>query len=398
MRLAARLGSIAPSATVAMTARAKAMVAAGVDVVGLSAGEPDFAPPDLVQDATIAALRAGHVGYTSVGGLPALREAAARWFSRLYGLPFGAAEIAVTVGGKEALALAFQALLDPGDEVIVPAPYWVSYPAQIRLAGGAPVVVPTRAEAGFSLDVEAIARACTERTRGVVINSPNNPSGAVYDRATLAALAEVVRARGLWVMSDDIYSALTYDGQAFASLLHVAPDLREQCVIVHGVAKNWGMTGYRVGFLGAPAALVKACVMLAGQSTTHTATFAQHGALAAIEAGEGVVADWLVAFDARRRRLTAGLDALPGISCALPRGAFYVFADVRGLLGRRLGAEVIGDDLQLAELLLSEAHVAVVPGAAFGMPGFLRVSYAASMEAIEAALARVGAFVGRLTP
>ncbi|MCA9515706.1 MAG: aminotransferase class I/II-fold pyridoxal phosphate-dependent enzyme, partial [Myxococcales bacterium] len=201
-----------------------------------------------------------------------------------------------------------------------------------------------------------------------------------------------------WVITDDIYSALTYDGRPFASLLHVAPDLRDRCFIVHGVAKNWGMTGYRVGFLGAPAALVRACVTLAGQSTTHTATFSQYGALAAVEAGEGVVADWLVAFDARRRRLTAGLDALDGVSCALPGGAFYVFADVRGLLGRRLGADLVADDVQLAELLLEEAHVAIVPGSAFGMPGFLRFSYAASMEALETAIARVGAFVGRLAP
>ena len=397
IKIARRAAALGASATVAMTSRAKAMTAAGVDLVAMSAGEPDFPAPDFVVAATVAALAAGHTTYAPVGGVPALRRAVAARFSREYGVPFTADDVIVTVGGKEALYDLFQVLVDPGDEVLVPAPYWVSYPAQVALAGGVPVIVPCDAARGLALDLDALAAAVTPRTVGVIINSPNNPSGAVYDAASLAALADLAERHDLWIVSDDIYSAIRYDGAPFTSVLHVRPDLRERVFIVHGVAKTWGMTGFRIGFLVAPRAILERCTALQSQTITSATTFAQYGALAAIAGDDAFLATWLAAYDDRRKRVYAVLGALPGVVCPLPGGAFYAFPDVRRLIGRRHAGEVITDDVHLAEFLLEHALVALVPGSAFGTPGFLRLSYACATDRLVLGLERLSAFVHALT-
>lgn len=397
MKTARRAASIGASATVAITSRAKALIAEGVDVVTLSAGEPDFATPGFVVDATVAALKSGHTSYAPVGGVPALRDAVAERFGREYGVPFERDQIVVTVGGKEALYDLFQVLVEPGDEVIVPAPYWVSYPSQIALAGGRMVSVPCDASRGLALDLDAITAALTSRTVGIVVNSPNNPSGAVYDAESLAALAELAERHDLWIISDDIYSAVRYDGAPFTSVLHLRPELRERVFIVHGVAKTWSMTGFRVGFLAGSRVVLGRCMALQSQTITSATTFAQHGALAAVAGDDAFLGPWLTAYDERRRLVHGALDALDGVRCALPQGAFYVFPDMRGLLDRRHRGDLIGNDRHLAELLLERAHVAVVPGAAFGSPGFLRLSYVCGADRLALGMERIAAFVGELT-
>ena len=396
MKLAARAMGLGPSATVAITSRAKALAAAGVDVVSMSAGEPDFATPDFVIAATVASLHRGETGYAPAGGVPALRAAVAARFGREYGLPFAPEDVVVTVGGKEALSDLFQVLVDPGDEVLVPAPYWVSTPTQIALAGGVPVPVPCDPARGLVLDLEALERAITPRTVGVVLNSPNNPSGAVYDLASLGAVADLAARHDLFIVSDDLYSALRYDGVPFASVLHARPELRDRVFIVHGVAKTWAMPGFRVGFLAGPRAALARVMALQSQSVTGATTFAQHGALAAIAGDDAFLAGWLATYDARRHAVHAALGAIPGIRCSLPVGAFYAFPDVRGLFGRRCGGVPIADDVHLAELLLEHARVALVPGAAFGAPGFVRLSYALASHHLALGLERLADFVRAL--
>jgi len=398
VRLARRLAAVPASATVAISARARALAASGRDIIALSAGEPDLAPPAGIVEATIAALERGEVRYGSVGGLTELRAAVAERFSAAYRLPWSPDRVAITCGGKEALLATFFALVEPGDEVLVPAPHWVSTPAQITLAGGVPVPVPMDPADGFALSASALARSIGPRTRGLVLNSPNNPTGAVYDEAGLAAVAELARAHGLWLVSDDIYAGVRYDDLPFASILHVAPDLVDRVVVVHGVSKTWGMTGYRVGFLGGPAPFVRACLTWLGQATTHPTLFAQHGALAAVRGDDAFLAGWIRTFDRRRRALHARLDALEGVSTSLPGGAFYLFPDVRGLLALEHAGERIDTDARLAELLLEGEGVAVVPGVAFGAPGFVRLSYTAPLERLEEAASRIARFVGTLTP
>ncbi|TNF25487.1 MAG: pyridoxal phosphate-dependent aminotransferase [Deltaproteobacteria bacterium] len=397
MKTARRTATLGASATVAITSRAKALVAEGVDLVTLSAGEPDFAAPGFVLDATVEALRAGHTSYAPVGGVPALRDAVAERFTRDYGVPFTRDQVIVTVGGKEALYDLFQVLVDPGDEVIVPAPYWVSYPTQIAMAGGRAVTVPCDASRGHALDIEALKAALTTRTVGVVLNSPNNPSGAVYDAESLGALADLAVQHDLWIISDDIYSAIRYDDTPFTSILHVRPELRERVFIVHGVAKTWAMTGFRVGFLAGSRVVLGRCMAVQSQTITSATTFAQHGALAAITGDDAFLGPWLAAYDARRRLVHAALEAMPGVRCALPSGAFYAFPDMRGLLDKRHRGDLVGNDRHLAELLLERAHVAVVPGSAFGSPGFLRLSYACATDRLALGLERIAAFVAELS-
>ncbi len=398
MKLARRMQRLEPSATLTISARAKELKTSGRDVIGFGAGEPDFDTPEPIVEAMVVAARAGATRYAPVAGLPPLREAVARWFTRLYGCTFEAAEVMVTVGGKQALYNLFQALVDEGDEVLVPAPYWVSYPQQIRLAGGEPVVVPTHPEEGFRLRVEDVDAAITERTRGLLINSPGNPSGAVQSAEDLGQLAELAARRDLWIITDDIYSELRYEEGPFANVLKLRPDLRERIIVVHGCSKTYAMTGWRLGFVGAPRSLIEKLSALMGQTTSGPTTFAQKGALAAIEGDHAFLEGWLAAYDARRRRIVGGLEAIEGIRCAMPGGAFYVFPDLRGLMGRRHGDAgiTLTDDLELCELLLEDALVACVPGTPFGAPGFMRMSYACSMDDIDRGLERITAFCAAL--
>jgi aspartate aminotransferase len=389
---------IKPSATLAVTSRAKQLRAEGANVINFGAGEPDFATPDFIVDAMAAAARSGATRYLPVAGLPALREAVASTYSAYYDVPFGPEQVLISCGAKHGLFNLFQVLVDPGDEVLVPAPFWVSYPAQIHLAEGLPVIVPTQAEEGFRLKPEDVASAITERTVGIIINSPNNPTGAVQSAEDLRAIAAVAEAHDLWIVTDDIYSRVRYEGGPFASVLTERPDLRDRIFVIHGASKTYSMTGWRIGFTLGPAQLIKKMATLQGQSTSSATSFAQHGAVAAITSDHGFLDEWLAAYDARRRRIVGGLEAIDGVSCALPGGAFYVFPDVRALLGRSLGGVVIETDLQLCELLLEHALVAAVPGSPFGAPGFLRMSYACSMDDIDEGMRRFTDFAERLEP
>jgi aspartate aminotransferase len=397
VKYSSRIEPIKPSATLAVTSRAKALKAQGEDVVSFGAGEPDFETPPHIVDAMVNAARTGATRYMPVAGYPPLREAVADQLGDIYGVPFTSDEVIVSVGGKHALYNLFQVLVDPGDEVIVPAPYWVSYPPQIQLAGGNPVIVQSRLDEAFRVAPEDIATRITERTVGIVINSPNNPTGAVQSERDLLGLADLAVAHDLWIITDDIYSYVRYDSGPFANVLRLRPDLRERIIVVHGASKTYAMTGWRIGFTLGPAALIRKLSTLQGQSTSNPTAFAQHGALAAITGDHDFLDTWLSAYAARREVIVEGLNAIDGIRCFSPGGAFYVFPDVRGLLGRRLDDEVITDDLTLCQLLLEHALVACVPGQPFGAPGFMRMSYACGMDDIKRGLERIGEFVNRLS-
>ncbi len=396
MKFSRRLAPIQPSATLAITSKAKAMKAAGESVIGFGAGEPDFTTPSFVVDAMVEAARAGATGYSPVAGLPPLRAAVATHFEELYGVPFDASNIAVSVGGKHSLYNLFQILVDPGDEVLVPAPYWVSYPAQIKLAEGEPVIVDSDMDQGFVIRPEAMEAAITDRTVGIVLNSPSNPSGAVQPAEVIRAVADIAERHDLWVITDDIYSHIRYDGAPFANILRERPDLRDRIVVVHGASKTYAMTGWRIGFTAAHPDLIAKMGILQGQSTSNPTSFAQHGALAAIESDHSFLETWLSAYDARRRRLVEMANAIEGVSCFMPGGAFYAFPDLRGALGRRLGDTVIDSSMAFCEALLEHAKVAAVPGEPFGAPGFMRLSYACSMEDVETGMSRIAEFIARL--
>lgn len=396
MKFSRRLAPIEPSATLAITSKAKAMKAQGKPVIGFGAGEPDFPTPPFVVDAMVKAARDGATGYAPVLGLPALRGAVARHFTDLYDTPFEASNIAVSVGGKHSLYNLFQILVDPGDEVIVPAPYWVSYPAQIRLAEGEPVIVDSDMEQGFVIRPEDIEAAITDRTVGIVLNSPSNPSGAVQPVEVVRAIADLVERHDLWLITDDIYSHIRYDDSPFINVLRERPDLRNRIIVVHGASKTYAMTGWRIGFTAARPDLIAKMGILQGQSTSNPTHFAQHGALAAIESDHSFLVPWLSAYDARRRRLVEMANAIEGVSCFMPGGAFYAFPDLRGVLGKRLGDTVIDSSMKFCEALLEHAMVAAVPGEPFGAPGFMRVSYACSMEDVETGMGRIAEFIARL--
>ncbi|GAB4259372.1 MAG: pyridoxal phosphate-dependent aminotransferase [Deferrisomatales bacterium] len=398
MKLSGRARRLQPSATLAITAKAKQMRAEGIDVIGFGAGEPDFDTPAHIVDAAVDAVRAGDTRYTPVGGTPELKKAICAALERDYGRRYEPAQVTVSCGAKHTLFNLFLALLDEGDEVVVPAPYWVSYPEQIRVAGGTPVVVETREADGFRLTPQALEGALTRRTRALVINSPCNPTGAMYSREDLAALAEVLQGRDVLVVSDDIYHKLVYDGARFASLLHAAPDLSERVVVVNGVSKTYAMTGWRIGYAAGPAPLIQAMEKLQSQSTSNPTSFAQKGAVAALTGSQECVAQMVAAFEQRRQVLVDGLNGLPGVRCTLPQGAFYAFPNVSELFGRRFRGEPLADSFAVARFFLDQARVAVVPGAPFGAEGHMRLSYATSLDAIREGIARMGAALDRLDP
>ncbi|RVV98406.1 pyridoxal phosphate-dependent aminotransferase [Mesobaculum littorinae] len=396
--LSATLDRIRPSPTVAVTDRARALKAAGRDVIGLGAGEPDFDTPDHIKAAAIRAIEAGETKYTAVDGMDALKDAVAAKFARENGLDYGRDEISVAAGGKHILFNAMLATLDPGDEVVIPAPYWVSYPDIVRLAGGTPVILPCAMAAGFKLTPEALRAALTPRTKWLVLNSPSNPTGVAYTRDEIAALAEVVRDfPDLHVMSDDIYEHLVYDGFEVATIAAVAPDLRDRVLTCNGVSKAYAMTGWRIGYAGGPAHLIAAMRKLQSQSTTNPSSISQHAALAALEGPQEFLADFRRAFARRRDLVVARLDTVPGITCPRPDGAFYVYPDISGCLGKTSpGGTLIDSDEAFATALLEEAGVAVVFGAAFGLSPHFRVSYATDDETLQRACDRIGDFCAAL--
>ncbi len=371
------MASLAPSATLAVDARAKALKAAGEDVVGFGAGEPDFPTPAAIVEAAVAACQdpANH-RYTPAGGLPDLRQAIADKTRRDSGLTVEASQVLVTNGGKHAIFNAFAALVDPGDEVLVPAPYWTTYPESAALAGGVPVAVPTDAARGFHVTVDALERARTPRTKVLVHCSPSNPTGAVLDRDETRAVGQWAAEHGIWVLCDEIYEHLTYGDHRFWSLPAEVPELGDRWVVVNGVAKTYAMTGWRVGWLIGPADVVAAATNLQSQATSNVANVSQRAALAAVSGDLSAVAEMRQVFDRRRRTIHRMLNEAPGVTCAEPEGAFYAFPSVAGLLGRTIAGRPVATSAELAEVAIDEAKVAVVPGEAFGAPGFLRLSYA----------------------
>ncbi len=387
--LSRRVKGLKPSPTLAVDAKAKAMKAQGVDIVNLSAGEPDFDTPAHIKAAAVEAIQRGFTKYTPVGGIPELKRAVAAKMERDYGVSYGDDEICVSTGGKQALYNIFQAILDPGDEVIIPVPYWVSYPAMVELAGGAPILVKTSMDQGFALKVEALEAAITPRTKALILNSPSNPTGAVYPPDLLRELAALAVERRFYIVSDDIYDEIRFDGRRPYNAVSVAPEAREWVLCVNGVSKTYAMTGWRIGYLAGNREVVKAVTKIQSQSTSNPNSVAQKAAVAALTGPQGCVEEMREAFRARRDYMVERLRAMEGVRCVEPQGAFYLFADLSALFGRRWSQGSIDGSLALADYLLEEARVAAVPGIAFGDDRFMRFSYATDLEVIREGMDRL---------
>lgn len=389
-RISERARNAAPSPTLGITARFKAMQAQGIDVVGFAAGEPDFDTPDHIKEAAIDALRKGQTKYTPSSGTEALRQAVCEKLQRENGLEYRPNQIIVSIGAKHSIYNLLQATLDPGDEVIIPAPYWVSYPEQVKLADGVPVIVQAPESNGFRVTADAIAEAVTPRTKMVVINSPSNPSGAVIDEAELRRIAELAVARNLLILSDEIYEHLTY-GRKHVTIASFGPEVQQRTFVINGFSKAYSMTGWRLGWLAGDPEVVAAMGRIQDQSTSNPTSFAQAGGVAALRGDQSCVEMMRQAFEKRRDYIVARLNAMPGIRCVNPDGAFYVLPNVSGLTGPQMP-----DGDALAEHLLAEALVAVVPGSGFGVPQNIRLSYATSMEVIEKGMDRLEAAARKL--
>jgi aspartate aminotransferase len=394
MKLAARMGRLSEAATAAVFRRVAELRAQGVDLISLAVGEPDFMPARHVREAAVRAVDAGHSRYTEVAGLRSLREAICADSARRRRVRHGVDQVVVSAGAKHALFNLAHALYDHGDEVVIPVPAWGSYADQARLCGARPVLVPCAEQDGFLVRPDALARALTPRTRAVVLCSPSNPTGAAYGEHELSELARVLAGSRAFVIVDEIYAALVYDGFAAKSLLEVAPDLQDRIAIVDGVSKRYAMTGYRVGWLLAPRAIAEACEALQSQATTSVATPAQLAAQAALEGPQDDVLAMREEFQHRRDQLQSAIAAIPGLRVARPPGAFYLFVAVSELLGRA----GLASDVDVAAFLLERARVAVVPGTAFGTPGYLRLSYAASRADLARAAQRISEALSGLPP
>jgi aspartate aminotransferase len=388
------LARVKPSATIAVTNKARELAAAGRDVIGLGAGEPDFDTPDFIKAAAKAAIDAGKTKYTAVDGIPELKKAICDKFARENGLAYTPAQVTVGTGGKQVLYNALMATLNAGDEVVIPAPYWVSYPDMVLLAGGTPVFVPCGIETAFKLTPAALEAAITPRTKWFIFNSPSNPTGAAYSRAELKALTDVLmRHPHVWVMSDDMYEHLVFDGFEFVTPAQVEPGLYDRTLTCNGVSKAYAMTGWRIGYAGGPAHLIKAMGTVQSQSTSNPSSVSQYAALAALTGPQDFLGPFREAFRRRRNLVVDGLNACPGITCPKPEGAFYVYPDISGCIGKTsAGGTKITDDEVFATALLEEAGVAVVFGQAFGISPNFRVSYATSDAVLADACARIRGF------
>lgn len=395
--LSDRAKGISPSATLAIDSKAKAMKAEGIDVISFGAGEPDFETPAHIKDRAIAAIRENFTKYTASNGILPLREAIVEKLARENGLNYNADQVVVTVGAKHALYALFQVILNPGDEVIIPSPYWVSYIEQVRLAGGIPVVVPTRAEDNFMLAADDLAKALTSRSKALVLNTPTNPTGTVYTRRRLEELGEIVLKHGLVVVADEIYERLTYDDAEHVSIASLAPELKALTVIINGVSKSYAMTGWRIGYAAADDRnVIKAMADHQSHSTSNPTSIAQAAAVAALGGDQGSVENMRREFLARRDLMVARLRRIPGVRCEVPKGAFYTFPDVSALYGRKLvrrdgTAKVVTNSTDMAQVLLEDGKVAVVPGVAFGDDRCLRLSYATSLDNILTGMERLEA-------
>ncbi len=394
-RVSVRIGGIAESATLAVDARAKALKASGRPVIGFGAGEPDFATPDHIVEAAVLACREPrNHRYSPAGGLPELKAAIVDKTRRDSGYEVEAAQVLVTNGGKQAVHEAFATLLDPGDEVLLPTPYWTTYPEAIRLAGGVPVEVVADETQDYLVTVEQLEDARTERTKVLLFCSPSNPTGAVHDEEQVEAIGRWAHEYGLWVVTDEIYEHLTYDGVAACSMPVAVPRLADKCVVLNGVAKTYAMTGWRVGWMIGPRDVVEAATNLQSHATSNVANVSQRAALAALTADLSAVATMREAFDRRRTTMVSMLNRIDGVVCPTPQGAFYAYPSVRGVLGRELAGRTPRTSAELAEVILEEVEVAVVPGEAFGTPGYLRLSYALSDEDLVEGVSRLQQLLG----
>ena len=394
-RVSTALAGIAPSATLAVDAKAKALRAAGENVIGFGAGEPDFPTPPHIVDAAVAACRdsANH-RYSPAGGQPALKAALAAKTKRDSGLDWDASQFLVTNGGKQAVYNTMAALVDPGDEVLLPAPYWTTYPEAIRVFGGVPVEVFAGIESGFRVSVEQLEAARTDRTKALLFVSPSNPTGAIYLHDEIVAIGQWAVEHGLWVITDEIYEHLTYGDAEHHSLPVLVPEIADRCVVLNGVAKTYAMTGWRVGWMAGPSDVIAAATNLQSHATSNVCNVAQAAALAAVSGDLEAVAMMRSAFDVRRQRITEMLNSIEGVDCPEPEGAFYAFPNMEGLLGRRYGGTEVTTTLELAAAVLEHAKVAFVPGEAFGAPGYARFSFALGLDDLAEGISRIADLVG----
>ncbi len=392
IRLSSRVQAVKPSPTLAITARAAALRAEGKDVIGLGAGEPDFDTPEHIKEAAIAAIRAGQTKYTPVDGTPSLKQAIIDKFQRDNGFEYAADQILVSCGGKQSFYNLAQAVIDPGDEVIIPAPYWVSYPDMVLLANGQPVLVHAGADQQFKMTEAQLRGAITEQTRLVVINSPSNPTGMAYSREELEALGEVLREHPrVLIATDDMYEHIVWEQGSFINILNACPDLYDRVMVLNGVSKAYSMTGWRIGYAAGPANIIKAMKKIQSQSTSNPASISQAAAEAALNGPQDCIGEMLVHFKERHDYVVERLNRMPGVECLATDGTFYVFPSVEGMIEAIDGVK---NDLELAEYLIEQAGVAVVPGTAFGLGGHIRISIATSMENLQQALDRIEAAIG----
>ena len=393
--LADRMKTLAPSPTLAMQARAKAMRAQGIDVISFGAGEPDFDTPRRIKDAAVRAIEGGQTKYTEVGGIPELRAAVCQKLKRDNGLDYTPDEVTVSCGAKHTLYNLVMALVNPGDEVLIPSPFWVSYPEQVRLLDGVPVPVPTPESTGFDLDPAVLRRAVTPRTRMVILDSPANPTGAVFSAPSLAEVARLAVEKDLWVVSDECYEVLTYEGR-HVSIASLSPEIKARTVVVNTCSKAYAMTGWRIGYAAGPKAVIRAMTDVQSQVTSNPTSVAQWAAVEALAGPQAEVAKMAGEFDRRRRVIVEGLNAIPGVTCVMPKGAFYAFPNVSGLFGKRAKSGVLRGSADVCAFLLEEARIATVAGVDFGSDAHIRLSYATGLETIKTGLARMDTAVRSL--
>ena len=382
-----------PSATVEIQETLAALTAQGVDIVRLNAGEPDMPTPPHIVEAAIEALKRGETRYTPASGIYPLRQALSKKLKEQNNLDYEPSEIVLTTGAKQAIVNALLSVVNPGDEVIILTPAWVSYPDMVKIAGGKPVMVRTADD--YQPDIELLRASITDKTKMILVNSPNNPSGAVYTDENLEAIADLALERGLWVLSDEIYEKLIYHGRKHTSIISLRPELKEQAIVVNGFSKSYAMTGWRAGYLATTKDIAKASTVLTGHITSNVTTFVQWACIAALEGGEACIEDMRQTFERRQLLIEKGLNSLPGFKATHVDGAFYLMPDVSALIGETVGGELILSSKHLAKVLLDQAHVAVIPGEAFFAPGTLRVSYAASEQTIEEAIRRIAALLNK---
>ncbi len=389
MRLAARAGKIVPSPTLSITATAKAMKAQGIDVIDFASGEPDFDTPQPIKDAGMAAIQSGFTKYTASSGTDELRDAVIDKLRAEQGLTFERSQILISCGAKHSLYNLFEATIEAGDEVVIPAPFWVSYQDQVLLNDGTPVLLHTSEHNGFAIDKTALEAVVTPRTKALVVNSPGNPTGATYERSTLEAIADIACRHDLLIVSDEIYEKIIYDGVRHVGIATLGPEVAKRTVIINGVSKSFAMTGWRIGYAAGPKDILAAMANIQSQSTSNPTSISQKAAVAALKVGDQLIGQMVAEFDRRRKLMVERLNRIAGVGCRMPTGAFYAFPNIQGLLGKRAGDTVISTPADLAQYLLTHAKIAVVPGEPFGSMQHIRLSYATSQEAIARGLDRM---------